>query len=119
MDAATGRKKEVPMIFDMPSCGGCRTCEIACSFKQREEFIPTISSIKILEKEDGPGYLVFIAEEEGGPEITCDGCKELGVPMCMQYCPKSKDLEKILEEFMREAEKRRGEKKGSEASGGI
>jgi len=24
------------MIFDMPSCGGCRTCEMACSFRHRK-----------------------------------------------------------------------------------
>jgi Fe-S-cluster-containing hydrogenase component 2 len=88
------------MIFDMPTCGGCRTCEMACSFKHREEFIPSISSIKILDKKDGTGFLVFLAEGPQGQEIPCDGCKEFAVPMCMQYCPKSEDLKEILDAFM-------------------
>lgn len=92
------------MIFDMPSCGGCRTCEMACSFKHRGEFIPAISSIKILDKKDAPGFLVFLAEDSQKQEIPCDGCKEFGIPMCMQYCRKSEDLKGILEEFMKQSE---------------
>lgn len=107
------------MIFDMTSCGGCRTCELACSFKHREEFIPAISSIKILDKEKGAGFLVYIAEGKDGPEMPCDGCKELGVPMCMQYCPKSKDLEKILEEFMAACRREQGERMATDAGRGI
>ena len=99
------------MIFDMPTCGGCRTCEMACSFKHREEFIPTISSIKILDKKDGTGFLVFLAEGPQGQEIPCDGCKELPVPMCMQYCRKSEELKEILVEFAQRGEPRRRENK--------
>lgn len=51
------------MKFDMPTCGACRTCEMGCSFKHEQEFNPSISSIKILDKEDGPGYTVWIVEE--------------------------------------------------------
>lgn len=99
------------MIFDMPSCGGCRTCEMACSFKHREEFIPAISSIQILDKKGAPGFLVFLAEDPQGQEIPCDGCKALNVPLCMQYCRKSEDLKEILDEFMRKSEARGKEEK--------
>ena len=88
------------MIFEMPSCGGCRTCEIACSFKHEEEFAPSISSIKIIDTNKGPGFVVILLEETGKEGMACDGCKELGVPMCMQYCPKDRDLKEILERFM-------------------
>jgi Fe-S-cluster-containing hydrogenase component 2 len=88
------------MIFDMPSCGGCRTCEMACSFRHREEFIPAISSIEILDKKNEPGYLVSLLEKKRGERIACDGCKDLERPLCLQYCQKDKDLEKILKEFL-------------------
>lgn len=87
------------MIFDMPSCGGCRTCEMACSFRHREEFIPSLSSIKILDKSEGPGFRLLLLEETGGDGIACHGCKNLEEPLCVQYCPKSKDLIEILNLF--------------------
>jgi len=67
------------MIFEMASCGGCRTCEMACSFKHAGEFVPAISSIKIL---------------------ACDGCTDLDVPWCVQYCEKAEDLTTIIRQFM-------------------
>ena len=87
------------MVFDMPSCGGCRTCEMACSFRHEEKFIPAISSIKILEKENEAGYLVSILEKSEGIRIACDDCKDLDAPLCIQYCQKWEDLGKILKEF--------------------
>ena len=88
------------MIFEMPSCGGCRTCEMACSFKHRQEFVPSISSIKIVEKGRDPGFLVFLAEDKTGETPPCDGCREIEMPWCLQYCRKREDLEPILSQFM-------------------
>ena len=88
------------MIFEMISCGGCRTCEMACSFKHKGEFIPAISSITILDKKNEPGFLVQLLEKSEGQSLTCVGCKELEVPLCMQYCQKNEDLEKILKDFL-------------------
>lgn len=104
------------MIFEMTSCGGCRTCEMACSFKHQGEFIPTVSSLKILDRKDGPGYLVFIAERPQGPELPCDLCEQLTVPLCTEYCRKSEDLKKILEEFSEKTAISRA-KKGGAANG--
>lgn len=104
------------MIFDMPSCGGCRTCEMACSFHHEEKFIPAISSVKILDKQNEPGFLVLLVETSDGGNIACDGCKELDVPLCMQYCKESEDLEKILKEFMEKVEAREKAKKVPVAS---
>jgi hypothetical protein len=73
---------------------------MACSFRRRGEFMPEISSIKILEKEDGPGYFVSILEKNEGQNLACDGCKNLEFPLCLQYCLKREDLEKILKEFL-------------------
>jgi Fe-S-cluster-containing hydrogenase component 2 len=91
------------MLFDMPSCGGCRTCEIACSFKHKGEFVPTVSSIKILDKEDELGFVVSLLEESDGQSIACDCCKELDEPLCLQYCEKSEDLKEMLGQFMEKA----------------
>lgn len=101
------------MLFDMPSCGGCRTCEMACSFKHKGEFIPALSSIKIIENLHEPGFRIFLVEESNGQSITCDCCKELDVPLCMEYCKESESLEKILKEF---AEKMEAQKKAKKQS---
>lgn len=88
------------MRFDMPTCGGCRTCEIACSFKHKGEFSPSISSIKILDKGDGPGFFIELMEKNEGLSMACDGCKERDIPLCMEYCKQRDDLEKIIKEFL-------------------
>ena len=88
------------MTFDMPSCAGCRTCEMVCSFKHKEAFMPSVSSIKILERKDHPGYLILLLEETGKQGIACDGCKEYDAPMCVQNCLKGEELKKIIDTFL-------------------
>src|SRR4030042_3910750 len=87
------------MVFDMCSCGGCRTCELACSFHHTGEFIPSVSSLRVLDREDGPGYRGLLITESCGEGIACDGCKNLDVPLCMEYCKEMDDLGKILLTF--------------------
>ncbi len=99
------------MEFDMPSCGGCRTCELACSFHHRGEFIPSASSLKVLEKKEGRGYTVFLKEEADGNGPACDGCDGLEIPLCVEYCREIDDLFKILQEF----DAKRPKKAGAEA----
>jgi len=103
------------MEFDMPSCGGCRTCEMACSFHHRGEFIPAASSLKILEKKEGPGYRVFLREEGDGSSFACDGCEGLDIPLCVEYCRELDDLYKILQEF--EAKRTKKSAKGVQDRG--
>ena len=90
------------IIFDMSSCGGCRTCELACSFHHTKEFIPSVSSLKVLDREEGPGYRVLLVTESGGESFACDGCKGLDVPLCMEYSKEMDDLGKILLGFEEE-----------------
>jgi Fe-S-cluster-containing hydrogenase component 2 len=98
------------MKFDMSSCGGCRTCELACSFHHTGEFIPTASSLKVLEKKEGPGYVVILKEEAEGGSYACDGCEGIDIPLCIEYCREMDDLYKILEQFKaRMPEKQRAE----------
>jgi Fe-S-cluster-containing dehydrogenase component len=73
------------MVFDMPNCGGCRTCEIACSFHHTNEFNPSISSINILEIKNKAGYQISFAVHDIGKRIACDGCRDNEVPLCVQY----------------------------------
>lgn len=87
------------MTFDMPSCGGCRTCELACSFHHRGGFVPAASSLKILENDDGPGYLVLLKEVADKDSPACDDCAGLDISLCLDYCREFDDLYKILQEF--------------------
>jgi Fe-S-cluster-containing hydrogenase component 2 len=89
------------MIFNMPSCGGCRTCEMACSFKHCGKFVPSISSIKIINKGNGVGYFIRLLERRDGRALPCDGCVEIKTPLCILHCIKGDDLEKILKRFIR------------------
>ena len=92
------------MIFDMPSCGGCRTCEIACSFHHTGEFQPSASSLKILNKQDRKGYKISLIEESDGKAIACDGCTDLEGPLCVQYCRDSEELSRMIKEFAEKME---------------
>lgn len=92
------------MKFDMRSCGGCRTCEIACSFHHKDEFNPAISSIKILDKVNEPGYVVLLVEENDGDSKACDFCKGLEVPLCVEYCKEKEELLKMINELREKKE---------------
>ncbi len=81
----------------MEECGGCQTCEIACSFKLTGEFNPLVSSMEIIELDGMPGYKVRIYEDNDGNRIGCDGCLNVdGDPYCVQYCHKPVELKEII-----------------------
>jgi Fe-S-cluster-containing hydrogenase component 2 len=88
------------MNFDMPNCGACRTCEIACSFHHTKEFRPSVSSLRILDKEVGPGKIVFLAEKDEGETWACDGCLGLNEPLCVEQCKEKEELDRIIREFL-------------------
>ena len=92
--------------FDMPSCGGCSTCELACSFHHKGEFDPKASSLKIIAKENGPGYYISLTDESGRESMACDGCQDREIPLCMEYCKEIDDLGKILNEFEQKRNKK-------------
>jgi len=103
------------MLFDMPTCGGCRTCEIACSYHHIGAFAPSISSIKILNKADGIGYHVLFLEEDGESGRACDGCPGLEVPFCVEVCKKEEELKEMLKQVPKKV-KRKGKKEELKAS---
>jgi len=94
------------MIFDMPECGGCRTCELACSFHHEKKFNPEISSLKIWDKEDRKGYLVEIIEGQHGKRYSCDGCKDLEIPLCVQYCKETEKLTEFINKVLEKKNKK-------------
>jgi Fe-S-cluster-containing hydrogenase component 2 len=87
------------VVYEMPSCGGCRTCELACSFHHTQTFVPSLSSLKVLDRNEGPGYRVSLVAAQNGERIACDGCKGLDVPACIECCKEIDDLGKILLHF--------------------
>ena len=86
------------MKFDMPTCGGCRTCEMACSFKHEEEFNPSISSIKILNKEVNPVFRSGLLKRATARPLPAIGCKDFKVPICLEYC-KERTISVEIERF--------------------
>ncbi|MCB2202819.1 hypothetical protein KQH56_02310 [bacterium] len=89
------------MDFEMDDCGGCQTCEIACSYKHTGEFNNRVSSIEIVELKDKPGYSVRITHDSSGERIMCDGCQDVdGDPLCVEFCPKREELIEIIDQFV-------------------
>jgi len=89
------------MLFDMPECGGCRTCELVCAQHHLGKFSSKGSSIRILNKEDkGEHYLVKFVDSDSKLDIACDGCKNLETPLCVQYCREAEKLEELLRNFL-------------------
>ncbi len=90
------------MIFDMADCSGCGNCAMACSFHHKGEFAPAMAAISVLEKEDGPGFLISFVEENDGEKMACIGCGE-----CVKHCHPSEALEDLIKAFMRRRKERR------------
>ncbi len=89
------------MIYDMPSCGGCRTCEIACSYHHTGEFGLAASSFRVIDKEDNRGATVEFLEKAEGEMPACDGCEGLDVPLCVEWCREADDLMSFLMDFVK------------------
>ncbi|MFA5675978.1 MAG: hypothetical protein WDA65_05570 [Christensenellales bacterium] len=87
------------MDFELKDCGGCRTCQIACSFKLTGQFNYNATAIDIIEKQDNTGYIVRIAEDGA---YKCDGCNGHDEPMCIRYCHIDKDLNELINTFKKE-----------------
>lgn len=83
------------MTFDMPACSGCGNCTMACSFHRKGEFVPAKAAIRIVEKDDGRGFLISLTEENDGEKLACNGCRE-----CVKHCLPSDALEDIIVEFL-------------------
>ena len=73
------------MEFEIINCGGCRTCELACSFHLSSEFGYQNSALKVVQKDNGDGYMILIITDLSEP-VHCDTCLGLDEPVCVQFC---------------------------------
>ena len=89
------------MKYDMPSCGGCRTCEIACSYHHTGKFAPSVSSLKVLDKKMGEGFIIELLEKSKNNRYKCDGCEGLKEPLCIEWCKQKDDLRNFLDNFLK------------------
>lgn len=85
------------MIFQMDNCGACRTCEIMCCFHHTGTFGFSTTSLRVQENPKGKGYLIVIAESDGKGLISCDACKNLETPLCMEVCKEAEQLRAYIE----------------------
>lgn len=95
------------MKFDMKSCSGCTTCEMACSFHHNKEFNPAISSIRVVRKMNEAGFLVLVLEENDGKSMACDFCSDLEIPLCAQYCTEKEELTNMIKELKQKVDSAR------------
>lgn len=84
------------MFFEFQDCGGCKTCEIACSFLKSGEFNHSVAAIEVVAREGDRGYDVRFFTESPDGRYACDGCPGREEPMCVQYCRKYEDLMEII-----------------------
>jgi hypothetical protein len=78
---------------------------MACSFHHRGEFVPTVSSLVIVDKASAPGCDVLIMDRPDDQRAACDGCENLEIPLCVEHCKESDDLWQILQAFLEKRSK--------------
>ncbi len=89
------------MDYDLEGCGGCKTCEIACSLKQTGDFNVSTASIEIIANANGIGYFVRLIDDISSGRIPCDACLDIeGEPMCVRYCHQRDGLLEIIKQFI-------------------
>ena len=88
------------MLFDFKNCGGCKTCQLACSYKLKGSFNYHDSAIEVIEKEDKCGYFVRLNGSNDGMLNICDGCKGLDEPLCIKYCHERDQLLDYINDFL-------------------
>lgn len=62
------------LTVNLDKCTGCRSCELACSFKHHEEYNPTKSNIRVS----------IFTEDAFYVPMVCFQCEE---PFCEEVCP--------------------------------
>jgi Fe-S-cluster-containing dehydrogenase component len=86
------------MIFEFEDCGGCTTCELACSYQRTGEFNHHVSSIQIIQMNNKSGFFVNLVQDDKNRYI-CEGCMDCNEPMCVTYCRQGQDLMKIINQY--------------------
>ncbi len=84
------------MQFSFSDCGGCRSCELACSYHKYGEFDIKKSAIIVNQQYDQGCYTVILQEPGQGASVYCDGCKDEDDPVCIRYCHSREELKKYV-----------------------
>ena len=74
------------VTFETVECGGCRTCEIACSYHHKQLFSPSQSSIEITDRPEKLGFAVSFYPSDEDSHPACDRCVGEEEPFCLKYC---------------------------------
>ena len=74
------------VAFETTECGGCRTCEIACSYHHRKVFRPSISSIEVTDRPEKLGFAVSFYIGSANDHLACDRCEGEDETLCLKYC---------------------------------
>jgi Fe-S-cluster-containing hydrogenase component 2 len=91
------------ITFETHNCGGCRTCELACSYHHTGVFQPATSSIKIISRPEQQGFAASFYMEPAQGHFSCDACSGLEEALCLKYCSLGKDeLKDFLDQVIRE-----------------
>ena len=85
----TSQKTVNKVVVESDICGGCRSCELACSYHHTKCFQPSISSIQIIIRPKKITYDLILYNENEGDHLSCDKCKGMEVPLCVLFCSRS------------------------------
>ena len=87
------------VTFATQTCGGCRSCELACSFHHARIFQHGLSSIVITNTRKP--MITFYRESAEG-HLACDRCQGLSVPLCFEFCPSGgrEELEELFRKHL-------------------
>jgi ferredoxin len=67
---------DLPIIVDLSKCAGCRTCQLRCSLRWEEAFVPAKSLVAIKR---------LVGEDHEYDISFSDKCDDCGI--CAKYCP--------------------------------
>jgi len=90
------------VTFEVDACGGCRSCEMACSFHHTRAFQRYVSSMDVTCKPGTMQHTITFYREPFDGHIACDMCKGLETPLCVLFCPEGfrDELERLLKDHL-------------------
>ena len=71
-------------IYNTKLCTGCRSCEIACSYRHNGVFSRKGTSITVSRMESEGKFDIVLWLDEKRGHVPCDNCA-----FCLAYCPLS------------------------------
>lgn len=85
----TRKKTADKVVVESDICGGCRSCELACSYHHTNRFQPSISSIEIINRPNKFTHDVVLYNEDAEGHLACNKCKGMEMPLCVLFCSRN------------------------------